>query len=561
MNELFKENTSKFFTIFFDDKTDLENRSFRDIEMKIVHNEDGVVDYIFDEVPTKRKKKELEYKKISTSTTEEDFVKNYGNQLTTIRKDYMMIVVESSEDKVSLKIFSGIKVRARGNRFFRVRKNLVYLSVNKKTGDVYNGNLTNFNLKKNKRSTISRNNFTFNAAHRLVQEVKVRSANGDSYMVDKLIQAIQIFAKELSFKTEGDVSSSLSDQLLEFYLKKKNIKYPDNFKLFWKDYAYKLKLSDIRKNGNKIVDAFMSKNELKGAAIKKALHQTEHLNLPILNLALFMFPNDWIHQDDYIINKCLNFNTQGSYYNSDLGGNIDELKMSNSEKRRMYEIFRNEVMNNKLPLYTFFDHIRFYRELKYVGEEGVKWTAKNKDEFTNEHLVFSEKLDFYKKGHYFRDYPQYMYDVLEIPFEVKGEYYYPVLLDNSTNYNQESTIQSNCVKNYVGTAGAVIVSLRKGDRESGVRATIELRLSKSDKENITFTIPQALGKFNSRLEEEWEEPLEFIRKSFFKCIKDKRFETVKLKKVFKNGKELSSESYWDDYGNLRWLSVDITKYY
>jgi len=221
-------------------------------------------------------------------------------------------------------------------------------------------------------------------------------------MVDKLIESTQVFAKELSFKSEGDVSLSLSDQLLEFYLKKKNIKYPDNFKLFWKDYSYKIKLSDIRKNGNKIVDAFMSKNQLKGAAIKKALHQTENINLQILNLAIFMFPKDWIHQDEFLISKCLNFNTQGSYYNSaDLGENIDELKMSNAEKRKMYEIFRNEVMNNKLPLYTFFDHIRFYRELKYLGEEGVKWTAKNKDEFTNEHLVFSEKMDFYKKRNYY----------------------------------------------------------------------------------------------------------------------------------------------------------------
>jgi len=78
-----------------------------------------------------------------------------------------------------------------------------------------------------------------------------------------------------------------------------------------------------------------------------------------------------------------------------------------------------------------------------------------------------------------------MYDVLEIPFEVKGETYYPVLLDNSTNYNQESAIQSNCVKNYVGTSGSVIVSLRKGDRESGVRATIELRLSKRSEEHTS----------------------------------------------------------------------------
>jgi hypothetical protein len=556
MKELFKHDIKKFMTIFFDDKVDVENRTFRDIKMVPYHSENGDVNFLFQEIPAKRS---LEFHRTGVSEKEEDFAKNYGNLLTTIRKEYLMIVVESDETKVSIKIFSGLKIRGVGKRFFKIRKNLTYLTVNKKTGDVYTGALINFNLKTKKRSNIQKNNFYGNFVQRLVQEVKSKSVYGGTKIVDKLIEALNVFAKEFSVVNE-DVNLVLSDKLLEFYLKKKNIKYPNNYKLFWGDYNCKISLPFIRKNGNKLVDAFMKKNELKGNSIKKVLHKTENINLPILNLALFMFPNDWVYQDEELIYKCLNYsNKNTAYYPDRLGDNVEELKMSNSEKRRMFNIFSNEVILNKIALYTFLDHISFYRELKLYGEE-IKWTAKTKDEFTQEHLEFSDKVDYYKKGHYYREYPKYMYELLEKPFKVKEDTYYPVLLDNSSNYTQESNIQSNCVKNYVGTSGSIIISLRKGDENSEIRATIEFRIYNKN-ETISFSVPQALGKYNSNLGENWEEPLETLKKTFHKCIKDSRFETVKLKKVFKNGKELSSESEWDDYGNLRWMSVDITKYY
>jgi hypothetical protein len=135
------------------------------------------------------------------------------------------------------------------------------------------------------------------------------------------------------------------------------------------------------------------------------------------------------------------------------------------------------------------------------------------------------------------------------------------LLDDTTNYNHESLSQSNCVKNYVGTCSSIIISLRRKDINSEERSTIEFRIASRPNEKISFTVPQALGRFNARLTEDWDGPLEFLKKRFYKCIRDKRFETVKLKKIFRNGKELSSDSGWDEYGGLRWDSVDITKYY
>ena len=553
MKELFKFQIEKYLTVFFNDKTDISGKTFRDFEM--VRRHDGDFDFL--EVAAKPKR--LEFTMHKSSKSNSDYVENYGNPLTTIRKDYLMIVVETNGDKVSLKIFDGTRIRGVGKSYFRIRKNLKYLTLNKKTGDVYFGSLRNYNLKTKSGRQISRNNFHSNFAQIMVQNIK-SNACFNNEVTDNLIEAFKVFAKEFG-TVNPDIQQTLSEKLLEFYLKKKGIKYPNNYKLFWKDYENRLSLKFIRKNGYKLVDAFMKKNELKGTSIKKVLHEATALNIPILQMALFIFPNDWVYQDEKLIESCLHYNEeQMSFYGHNLGENIDELNMSDVEKRRLFDLFRNEVLSHKISLYTLLDHIRFYRELKILGEE-IKWMAKDKKTFQDEHVDFSDKLDFYKKGHYQRIYPRYMYEMLEEPFDFNNETYYPKLLDDTTNYNHESLSQSNCVKNYVGTCSSIIISLRRKDINSEERSTIEFRIASRPNEKISFTVPQALGRFNARLTEDWDGPLEFLKKRFYKCIRDKRFETVKLKKIFRNGKELSSDSGWDEYGGLRWDSVDITKYY
>lgn len=159
------------------------------------------------------------------------------------------------------------------------------------------------------------------------------------------------------------------------------------------------------------------------------------------------------------------------------------------------------------------------------------------DEFNDEHILFSDKVDFHKKGFYYRLYPEIYYQILEKPFEINNQKYYPVLLDNTENYNRESATQSNCVKTYIGTPGSVIVSLRKNSQESIDRATIEFNIMFKNNNHITFTVPQALGRFNSKLTEEWDYALDEMKVRFFKCIKDDKFDFVKLKKVFNNGKD------------------------
>jgi hypothetical protein len=122
----------------------------------------------------------------------------------------------------------------------------------------------------------------------------------------------------------------------------------------------------------------------------------------------------------------------------------------------------------------------------------------------------------------------------------------------------ESTQQSNCVKTYIGKCSSVIVSLRKGNVDSDERATIEYLLTKpSGKLNIERI--QSLGRFNGKLEEEWNDILFKLDEVMLYYIKDEKFDTVQIKKKCTNGVELDSTSDWNANGRLFWTQNKINK--
>jgi hypothetical protein len=192
-----------------------------------------------------------------------------------------------------------------------------------------------------------------------------------------------------------------------------------------------------------------------------------------------------------------------------------------------------------------------YTELRLYGENDLRWLSENnKDEFRQEHLDWTDKIQFYKQGVYKREYPQYFIDKIQNNI---GEYI-PVLLTNSSEYNEESSTQSNCVKTYIGRPSSFIISLRKG--RYGDRATIEYSLTKVE-DKVKIKRIQSLGRFNNRLGEEWNDVLFKLDEVVLSSVKDKRFETVKIIKECKNGVILNSDSYFDHGGKLRWTYKNI----
>ena len=61
-------------------------------------------------------------------TSENQFVENYGNPLSGVAKKYTTLVIERSDDKLSLKLFTGLKQRKVGKTWFKISKNVDYLT-------------------------------------------------------------------------------------------------------------------------------------------------------------------------------------------------------------------------------------------------------------------------------------------------------------------------------------------------------------------------------------------------------------------------------------------------
>ncbi len=488
--------------------------------------------------------------------SENQYLENYGNLLSTVKKDYFMIVVEKSEKKVSIKIFTGYRIRRRGIRWFKVSKNVEYLTFNFDTGDYYYGSLMGYQKKKKTRRILRKNCHSMNPLNLMTHKVRQTLKSSRKLIeYDSLLDcAIESFVSQLS--QPNQLRNKKDNILLKSFLDKKNIKYPNNFDLFYNDYDNMVPHKVIKKNNNKIVDAFMDYNQLKGNNIKKALHICENLNINLLKFSHRIFGNENIIKDFDLILKILNYK---HFFNFPIYYlNIDYITFSKKELTRIMGFFKNEVLEENIDIYTFVDHIGMYIRLKDYGEESLRWKSLDQGDFREEHLDWTDKLEYYTRGKYYRIYPKFLSEWVSKQIPNNEEIYFPILLDFSDDYNRESLIQSNCVKTYIGRPESIIISLRKGSVESEDRATVQYIVEYDTKSNtIRSRRGQSLGKFNKTLSSEWNQVLSKLDDRLSLFVKEPLFDTVKIKKVCSNGREMFSDSHWDENGQLRWSYKNI----
>ena len=534
--ELFKQSFEKYKCVFNKTSTPIQNKDFI-----YVNTEDVFGDLVNLNQPTKKHPLFVVEK---VTTDEESYIENYNNLMCDVTKSYSMVLIEKTEDKVSIKVFRGSRNRRAGNLWFKVSRNVDYITVNKKTGDVYHGYLHDYQKKRKCAKKIRRNFFFAEPINTIKNIIQNALSDYGVNTYEIAIRAVSTFMLEVD-ERDGFENLDFNKRLFRFYLNKRQVKYPNNFYV----YAQILVGPEIRKilkkNDNKLVESYMIREGLSGKKLKKALHNCETLNIELYKHARKIFGDDWLNQDEDVISKLLNSKVQCMIIPPEF-----KTVISPEELKRVYSMFKRVFIYDDLDSYTFYDHIRMYTELRLYGEADLRWYSENsKEEFREEHLDWTEKIQFYKQGNYTRTYPEYFKKVIEK--EIGG--YVPVLLMDSNSYNEESYIQSNCVKTYIGKPSSFIVSLRKG--LFGDRATLEYKLSKNGEYIIPIRV-QSLGKFNSKLGEEWNEVLFKLDEVILSSIKDKRFETVKIIKECKNGVTLKSDTYWEN-DNLKWTYKNI----
>ena len=298
------------------------------------------------------------------SNVEEDFVLHYGNPLARVLKSYLMILVERDGDKVSMKVFNGFRERRVGNKWFKVARSVDYITVNTKTGDVYSGFLHNYQNKKKVRKKLNKNFFLNEPISQVMYTIRDKGWSYSHNSSEIANDAVSKFMYEIDGREEP-YDFNFENRLFKFYLDKKRIRYPNNFRLYSSKLVGPIFRKILKKNDNRLVDAFMIHNGLTGKKLKKCLHSCKSLNLDLYLMARRLFGDDWINQDDDFILQTLN--SEFKIRDMDVPAEFVNV-IGKDELRRVFNLFKKVYFEEMLDTYTFIDHIEIYTQLKMYGE-------------------------------------------------------------------------------------------------------------------------------------------------------------------------------------------------
>lgn len=446
-----------------------------------------------EQIPICKQPKEWKIKQ--TYSSENDFVKHYGNPLCSLFMVRYTIVVKKTDDKVSIKLFSYQRERLVGKKFFKVRTEVKFLTFNNKTSSLYVGNLINYHKKRKFTKSIRKNFFSENPILRFENYILNITEKDQIIKKDVLTAFFNNIKNYEKYKNYSGI-----EILYKNYLDHYGIKTPNNWASFIQSYPQPNK-KDYVKNKLKFIDSFMNLSKLKGDRIRKILHNVNSFDSgKTFHELSEAYGYDFIiSQKDDILTSIF----ENSNYSSP---SLDIKQLSKNEKNKSFDILKL-VFKGDIDIYTFNDHVSMILRLRKF--EDVRWQSTDKKSFVDEHINLTNRLSFYTKGRYSRVYSDSFLNLIEHEINIGGTVYYPVVLRNSNDYNTESLIQSNCVKTYIEKASSMIVSLRKGSIDSDDRATIEF-IIKNENGKIKFNRVQTLGRFNKTLSDEWKEPVKTL---------------------------------------------------
>lgn len=502
---LFKYEKKFYHTVLYQDVNDINNKPS----------------------PRRNPKKNGVFSFLTEFKGEENYVENFANKLASVRFESIIVVVEKYDDKVSLKFFTKVKRRSVGTFYFSEKKNVNYVTYNLKTNDIYVGSIEGYQRKVRAVKRISKNPYkNINHLIHAIQSI-LSHIHSDHYMEKHL--CFETFKKHIGYGPNNYIEEIVFDLSKKYYISK-GVKIPNNFKAFvttgYGDNFPPLKV--IRKHKNKFIDAFMSHNQLSGNELKKQLHLCDTItNIHGYKSLLDIFGYDRLYKSD-MIKVIITSSSVNNYWG------VLPTDLSNKQTDALLNYFK-WVYSGLITSFTLGDHIRYYEFLKSKGEN-INFGATTIDEFVNEHSLWSVMESSYRNGYVTRQYPQHFHEgITETIDSFNGGLYYPVLLTNTTDYENESATQNNCVRGYVGKSNCFVVSLREGSEESTTRATIEYRISYDEKKKrVVAERVQSLGKHNQKLHSSWDTPLEILDKKVNELMKLEF--TINCKTDYQNGK-------------------------
>ena len=450
------------------------------------------------------------------------FLKNYGNLNCELEKNFLQVEIYEKKDKLGIKFFSLRKTRKFGRRYFKTEKVSNFISYNFRTKNFYWG----YNSGSKKR--IKTKNLIVNSFYRhpyssfsslLISDFKrlhldflysedknyLLKISEKTYEIEKILnQYCDLVKNKVTDKKLSNIQSH--DALLfTCFLIDNEIKYPDSVENFASQRFIK---KDLYKDKN-IVTYFMSEYNLKGKKIRKILNEFDgsFYNLENVLLLYKVFGVDYFNKIDirYLQKNIspLRHNINSFLFERD-NSHLEDF--TNIEKSKMLNLF-----NLGVSIHDLVEHIKLIKEINLRGHQ-FKFRSLNPIQFNEEHELVSQIFSDMKKYTVERFYDDNFLRFVQKSIKTSSDDYYPKVLLTTEEYEEESTVQRNCVRTYT-TNPTMIISVRKNNKKSDHRYTLEYRFE----EGIIKRI-QSRKKFNETLNEYEETLCSYLDKKINKFI-------------------------------------------
>jgi hypothetical protein len=331
---------------------------------------------------------------------------------------------------------------------------------------------------------------------------------------------------------------------LTYYLVN-GIKIPNNWKKFTGIFFSKKELKKFNMN---LVDTAMDKLKLNGSKVKQIFNEMDwvdfdklHMTYSLLGIDRFNKIENKYFYEYYSNNEFshpIEDNKMGRYFEcfyeqyNQYQNNRVSTPLTSKEKDRILNLIKYFYGHNKWSI--LLDHLDMKRDLLNLGED-VKFKFTNISSFNLEHEEFSRLLQSYRKGEVERFYGNI--DSLEKPIEHEGETYYPVLLRKTSDYEEESQHQRNCVRTYAERPECLIFSIRKESTDGDERITVEYQYRHNEILNV-----QERAKFNEMPSLEFSQVAKIQLANINLMYKLETLKLPKLIKKYRSGKVIEQES-------------------
>lgn len=458
-----------------------------------------------------------------SDNTEESFLKNYGNPLSSVTLRRSTFIVSKGDGKISFRLFEYSRSRRIAGKWFKTRTSCTFVTYNYEKNSLYRGTILNYHLKKKCSKTIRRVQFNsdpINAIRLICRNALPMNNNINIYNTTIITDIVNIFVNSVP-GTEKYLELSPEARFYRRHLDSSGIKYPNNW-LGLMYYHPQPTKKEYVKCGYKYIDALMLRSKIKGGKVKKILHTVNTLmNFQTFETVCELFGEKFVlNQSDDFLRKLIECNGYYPTINKEIFN-----KFSKGEKLKIFYIY-GLMIDNLVTSSTFNDHIRFYDLISQFEE--LEWKSKTVDEFVDEHYSWSEKYSYYSNGDFTRVYNESFLSESSRPITDNINIYYPEVLTTSNRYNEESHFQHNCVKTYIKRIDSLLMSMKRYVAGFEERASIEYKILLKDDGTFKLLRGQTLGRRNRSLDDSWTDALTKLDEQIYYLVDSGYFNTLKI---------------------------------